>query len=85
LNNQTEEITEIFVTPSKHFKVWLNDVESFCLVMESHKLPERTEMEFIDQYPRTTTRLSHDRGVVVDREILWKDISDLVNGDARVQ
>jgi len=85
LNDQVEEIAEVFVTPTKHFKVWLNDIGRFHAIMKRHELGEQTKMEFIDEYPRVTTRLPEARGIVVDPETLWKDVGNLVSGVTRMQ
>jgi hypothetical protein len=79
LNDRVEEVTEVLVTPTKHFKVWLNDAERFRSIMDKREIPERTNMEFMDEYPRVTTPLPEGRGVVVAHETLWKVVADLVN------
>ena len=84
LNDHGDRITEVFVTPTKHFKVWLQDADQFHSIMGVHELPERTTMEFIDEYPRTTTRLPESRGVL-DGAILWKSVGDLISGAMRMQ
>lgn len=54
-------LTEVFVTPTKHFKVWLSDVKCLRSVLRDHAVPEVARLDFIDEYPRTTTRLSRDK------------------------
>jgi hypothetical protein len=79
LNDRVEGISEVLVTPTKHFKVWLNNIERFRSIMNDHKISERTKMEFIDEYPRVTTRLPEGRGAVVAPETLWKVVADLIS------
>ena len=54
-------LTEVFVAPTKHFKVWLSDVQCLRSVLQRHAVPKVERLEFIDEYPRTTTRLSSDK------------------------
>jgi hypothetical protein len=54
------ELTEVFVTPTKHFQVWTNDSENFRKVMKKHKIPEFEKLEFIDEFPRATKSLDYD-------------------------
>lgn len=80
LYDQGDELAEVFVTPTKHFKVWLNDENRFRSLMYDHGLPQRETMEFVDEYPRVTTRLSEDRGVLLHGEEFWKHLSNLIDG-----
>jgi hypothetical protein len=61
IHQSGDQLTEVFVAPTKHFKVWVNDEENFRSVLEKHGIPEIQSLEFIDEYPRTTTPLSGDR------------------------
>jgi hypothetical protein len=85
VSDHTDQIAEVLVTPTKHFKVWLNAIGRFRAIMEHHEIRERAKMEFIDEYPRVTTRLPEGNGVVADPEILWRDIADLVTGAPLMQ
>ena len=38
-------INEVFVAPTKHFKIWLNDEERFRSVMEQHDLRQVDRLE----------------------------------------
>jgi len=80
VNDSPEEIAEVFVTPTKHFKVWLNDDAEFRSVMDKHELRECETIEFIDEYPRVTTRLPEGSAALIDRQKLWEHISQLVSG-----
>lgn len=54
-------VTEVFVAPTKHFKVWGNDEGRLRSVLQDHAVPKVVALEFIDEYPRVTTRLADDR------------------------
>jgi hypothetical protein len=54
-------ISEVFVAPTKHFEVWLNDENRLRSTMRHHAIPEAESLEFIDELPRTTIRLRDDR------------------------
>ncbi len=65
--SQTElNLSEVFVTPTKHFRVWFNDERAFAALMVSHGLSRGERLEFIDEYPHVTTRLSAGRALQVD-------------------
>jgi hypothetical protein len=64
-------VTEVFVAPTKHFRVWLSDVECLRSVLRNHAVPEVESLEFIDEYPRTTTTLRSDK-------VSFRDQSDLI-------
>jgi hypothetical protein len=51
-------INEVFVVPTKHFQVWLDDEAHFRRVMQRHGLDEAERLSFLDEYPRTTLRLA---------------------------
>lgn len=71
VGRDTDLLTEVFVAPTKHFKVWLSDVKCLRSVLRSHAVPEVERLEFIDEYPRTTTRLSGDKvSFRVDSELI---------------
>jgi len=61
VSKDADLLTEVFVAPTKHFKVWLSDVKCLRSVLRDHAVPEVEELEFIDEYPRTTTRLLSDK------------------------
>lgn len=61
VREDTNVLTEVFVTPTKHFQVWFNDEKRLRGVLKVHDVPEMKTLEFIDQYPRTTTPLSRDQ------------------------
>ena len=64
-------INEVFVAPTKHFKIWLNDEERFRSVMEQHDLRQVDRLEFLDEYPRATVALPPER-------VAFHDISELL-------
>ena len=51
LDEQGGMITEVLVTPTKHFQVWLNDEKRFRSIMEQHGLRETDHLQFLDEYP----------------------------------
>jgi hypothetical protein len=63
-------ISEVFVAPTKHFQVWLNDENRFRSIMRHYAIPEAESLEFIDEYPRTTMRLRDDRVAFHDHDQL---------------
>jgi hypothetical protein len=71
VSDQDKTFDEVFVAPTKHLKVWLNDDEGFRSVMRQHDLREVNKLEFIDEYPRATVALPADR-------IAFSDINELI-------
>lgn len=64
---QTEDsVSEVLVTPSKHFKVWFSDERVFARQMTAHHLERAERLEFLDEYPRVTTRLPDDRALRIE-------------------
>jgi hypothetical protein len=66
LVSDDDAINEVFVAPTKHLKVWLNDEARFKAVMHEYGVREVDRLEFLDQYPRTTATLPTDQGVLRD-------------------
>jgi hypothetical protein len=58
LSIHDDRLNEVFVVPTKHFQVWLNDLSRFRAVMSRHAIREAAVLQFIDEYPRTTVRLA---------------------------
>lgn len=71
IEERRDSVTEVFVTTTKHFEVWLNDEKLFRSILESHGLLEVAHLEFLDEYPRTTIRLPDDK-------VLFQDQTELV-------
>ena len=69
LDQRHGQLNEVFIAPTKHFKVWLCDAGRFRAVMEAHAVPSAGVLEFIDQYPRVTTPLG-DRAAFPDHDRL---------------
>ncbi len=61
MDDSKGSVSEVFVAPTKHLKVWLNDEHLFRSILAHHGLNESDELQFIDQYPRVTIRLREDR------------------------
>ena len=55
-------LSEVFVAPTKHLKIWLSDRARFSSVMALHDVPEVDQLEFLDSYPRTTAKLPSTTG-----------------------
>lgn len=54
------ELTEVFVTPTKHFQIWTNKAEVLADVMRKYGIAESDELQFIDELPRATTALEYN-------------------------
>ena len=52
----------MFVAPSKHFKVWLNDEPRFRATMQRYRLRAAERLAFLDEYPRVSLRQPAFRG-----------------------
>jgi hypothetical protein len=50
---------EIFVSPTKHFQIWTDEVRIFNGIMEKFSLVEKPGLQFIDEFPRITINLSY--------------------------
>ncbi|HEX8899805.1 hypothetical protein [Vitreimonas sp.] len=57
------QIDEVFVSVTKHFKIWFNDEVAFRDVMSKHNLVAADKLEFIDEYPRVTRALPAEKVV----------------------
>jgi hypothetical protein len=71
IEKRRDSVTEVFVTTTKHFQVWLNDEKLFRSILRKHALLEVAQLEFLDEYPRTTIRLPQDK-------VLFQDHSELI-------
>jgi hypothetical protein len=74
IHQEDDLLSEVFVAPTKHFTLWLNDEKLFRSTMQYHAISEVESLEFIDEYPRTTTRLASDRVVFQDHSELIEHI-----------
>lgn len=70
------KVTEIFVTPEKYLKVWMNDETTFRGVMARHEIGEASSLKFLDEFPRTTVALSPGAASVRPTESLIKYLQD---------
>jgi hypothetical protein len=81
IEERRDSITEVFVATTKHFEVWLNDEKLFRSIMQGHALSEVDQLEFLDEYPRTTIRLPADRVLFYDHtefiEHFMREIGEL--------
>lgn len=59
-------VAEVFVAPSKHFKMWFNDEQAFAEQMTAHGLTRAERLEFLDEYPHVTTRLPDERALWIE-------------------
>jgi hypothetical protein len=65
------ELNEVFVTPTKHFQIWTSKAEVLAGVMKKYGIAESDELQFIDEFPRTTTMLKYKDE--------FQDYEDLIN------
>lgn len=73
-------LNEVFVTPTKHFKVWLNDTDQFRSIMTRYHLAEAEKLEFLDQYPRVTITLRGNRSIFQQPTDLFRQIENEIVG-----
>jgi hypothetical protein len=59
-------LAEVFVAPSKHFKIWFSDEQVFLSQMTAHGLSRAEWLQFLDEYPHVTTRLPDERALRID-------------------
>jgi hypothetical protein len=72
LASQTEtELTEVFVTPTKHFQIWTNKGDILANVMNKRGIPRLDKLQFIDEFPRVTKALQYKDE--------FQDYNDLIN------
>jgi hypothetical protein len=65
-SDQAGVLNEVFVAPTKHLNIWLNDEMRFRSIMESHGIEETVQLEFLDEYPTTTIILPADKAPYQD-------------------
>jgi hypothetical protein len=65
------ELTEVFVTPTKHFQIWTSKADILTDVMKKYGIAESDELQFIDEFPRVTTALKYNED--------FQDYDDLIN------
>ena len=54
------ELAEVFVTPTKHFKIWTSKADVLANVMNKHGIARLDKLQFIDEFPRVTTALNYE-------------------------
>jgi hypothetical protein len=60
VSQEGDLVSKVFVAPTKHFEIWLNDEERFRSIMQNHAIPEVESLELIDEYPLVAMRLPGD-------------------------
>ncbi len=65
------ELTEVFVTPTKHFQIWMSKVEVFKTIMDDYHIPLSEKLQFINGFPRVTSPLKY--------ETAFHDYDDLID------
>jgi hypothetical protein len=80
LDDDGGRINEVILAPTKHFQVWLNDEVRFRLVMEKNGLRENDHLQFLDEYPHTTVRLSEG----LEPEELLEQLADEIEASSRI-
>ncbi len=76
VHQDDRSLAEVFIAPTKHFRVWGSDEKRFRSVLPDHAVPEMESLEFIDEYPRTTMRLQDDRLSFHDRSRLIDHLAE---------
>jgi hypothetical protein len=61
VHQEGNEVSEVFVAPTKHFRLWFRDAALFRALMKQHGIPEVEALQFIDEYARITTPLSPEK------------------------
>ncbi len=61
IDEEYDSLSEVFVVPTKHIQVWFKNLRQFRSIMMAYDLTEEDHLEFLDEYPRTTTRLPEDK------------------------
>lgn len=51
---QAGKTEEVFVTSSKYLKIWTSQAVVVRRVLEAHGIPEVSDLQFIDEYPRVS-------------------------------
>jgi hypothetical protein len=74
VSQQDGKLAEVFVAPTKYFKVWLNDATRFRAIMARYGLPEAERLMFLDEYARTTVALQAHRLAFSDVDELAADL-----------
>jgi hypothetical protein len=53
------EIVEVFVTATKHFKVWTDKIDILEDIMKEYGIIKTNDLQFIDEFSRTTINLEY--------------------------
>lgn len=80
VDQKEDEVSEVFVAPTKHFKVWLQDEEVFRSVMGRHALPQAESLQFIDEFPRVTTPLDPETAACQEADELIRHMASVIEG-----
>ncbi len=64
VHQEGSQLSEVFVAPTKHFKLWFADASLVRACMQQHGVPEAEALQFIDKYPRTTIRLPGEKAAL---------------------
>lgn len=76
IDERPDAITEILVTPTKHFKVWASQENALRTVFSRHGVVEARELRFLDEFPRITESLGPRHGVALQPEELIRLLRD---------
>lgn len=71
-------VHEVFVTPTKHFRVWTDKVGVLESVMREYNLVQTNDLQFIDEFPRVTVSLEYDE-VFHDHKDLISHLIEVVS------
>jgi hypothetical protein len=53
------DVFEVFITTTKHFKVWTDKIDVLEDIMREYGLVQTNGLQFIDEFPRTTIDLEY--------------------------
>jgi hypothetical protein len=74
---QTEDkLEEVFVSDSKFLKIWCNNEIAFQQLMADFKLPEITDLNFIDEFPKVVEPLIRFNKKARRPETIIKELND---------
>lgn len=73
-------VAEVFVAPTKHFKLWFDDAAVLRSVMRQHGVPEVHMLQFIDEYPHVTIPLAPEKTAFREAEDLIQNLEMTFKG-----
>lgn len=80
VSQDEDQVREVFVAPTKHVKVWCEDADLLRTTMQQYGVPEVERLQFIDEYPHTTTRLPREKTAFQSAEELIRHMETSLEG-----